>query len=86
MRDYWWFCLSSNRGALLPLLPDDVIIIGDVSSTLINSCWLKPNARLLSVANPEVPLYDEFCALFDELGVQVTESSQVADSLCKALR
>ena len=72
--------------ALLPLLPDDVIIIGDVSSTLINSCWLKPNARLLSVANPEVPLYDEFCALFDELGVQVTESSQVADSLCKALR
>lgn len=71
--------------ALLPLLRDDVIIVGDVSSTLINSRWLKPTAHLLSVANPEVPLYEEFCALFHKLDVEVTDSSHITNALQRTL-
>lgn len=72
--------------ALLPLLPDNVLVIGDVSSTLINGRWLKPNARLLSVANPEVPLYDEFCALFKQLGVEVCDSQEVTQALAALMQ
>ncbi|ASP38186.1 hypothetical protein CHH28_05570 [Bacterioplanes sanyensis] len=72
--------------ALLPLLPEQVIVIGDVSSTLINSRWLKPSARLLSIANPKVALYQQFCQLFERLGVQVLESSQLPSALTHLLQ
>lgn len=67
--------------ALLPLLPKNVIIIGDVSSTLINSRWLKPEARLISIANPKVALYDEFCDFFSAIDVSSCQIDQLTEAL-----
>ncbi|GGY52963.1 hypothetical protein GCM10011297_27220 [Bacterioplanes sanyensis] len=67
--------------ALLPLLPANPLIIGDVSSTLINSRWLRPDARLLSIANPNVDNYEAFCQLFAKLQVQVCSSDELTDNL-----
>jgi hypothetical protein len=67
--------------ALLPLLPAKPLIIGDVSSTLINSRWLRPDARLLSIANPSVANYEQFCQLFTRLNVQLCQSEELPTAL-----
>ena len=67
--------------AILPLLPPDVLVIGDVSSTLINSRWLKPGARLISVANDEAPMYNEFAQLFSKIDVALTDAAQLVQLL-----
>ena len=56
--------------ALLPLLPQKCIIIGDVSSTLINSRWLKPQADILSLRNETVPEAELFSVFFAQIGVE----------------
>lgn len=70
--------------AILPLL-GECIIIGDISSTLINGRWLKPNAKILSIANPEVPLFDEFVTFFNDIGVTSIPVSQLQEQLQQVL-
>lgn len=67
--------------ALLPLLKENIIVVGDVSSTLINSCWLKPASTILSVANENVELYSEFCDLFRKLQVPVLNIDDLQGNL-----
>lgn len=71
--------------ALLPVLKDNIIIIGDVSSTLINARWLKPEATLLSVMNDTLPKYQEFCALFGKLGVSVSDANGIIAAIKEEL-
>jgi len=68
----------------LPLL-DECIIFGDISSILINGRWLKPNAQILSIANPEVPLFDEFVTFFNDIGVTSIPVSQLQEQLQQVL-
>jgi hypothetical protein len=35
---------------LLPLLPDDCIVAGDISSTLLTTRWLRPDLPVLAIA------------------------------------
>lgn len=69
---YPGFCMLPNQipfEALLPLLPADCIIIGDVSSSLINSRWLKPQARILSLQNHTLKEAHLFSDFFSRIGV-----------------
>ncbi|WP_320819659.1 polysialyltransferase family glycosyltransferase [Thalassolituus sp.] len=68
--------------AILPLLPNG-IIIGDISSTLINAKWLKPKANLVSIANPEAPMMAEFKYFFSKIGVETISANEVSDYLSK---
>lgn len=68
--------------AILPLLPNG-IIIGDISSTLINAKWLKPKASLVSIANPEAPMMEEFRSFFAKIGVETIAANEVSDFLSK---
>ena len=56
--------------ALLPLLPPAPLIIGDVSSSLINSRWLKPESRILSLQNQTFAESHVFERFFSQIGVQ----------------
>ncbi len=69
--------------ALLPLLPEKSIIIGDVSSTLINSRWLKPDANILSLHNNAVPEAELFSRFFAQIGVETLEISDLLTSVQK---
>jgi len=70
--------------AILPLLKQP-LIIGDVSSTLINAAWLKPDARIISIANPSVPLYDEFVNFFASIGVKTTAAGSIESIIKSAI-
>ena len=71
--------------AILPLLPYEATIIGDLSSTLINGRWLRPDARIISIKNPEVPLANEFEQFFSEIGVTTVNVDQVLRSTTSSL-
>ena len=70
--------------AILPLL-NQCIIIGDISSTLINSRWLKPEAKIFSIANPQAPLFNEFIEFFAQIGVEAISVDQLEDQLQQVL-
>ena len=63
--------------AILLLLPPGAMIIGDLSSTLINGRWLKPDAQIISIKNPEAPLASEFEHFFSQIGVTSIAANQV---------
>lgn len=71
--------------AILPLLPANIIIIGDLSSTLINSRWLRPSAQILSIKIPDAPLASEFESLFSRIGVTSISADQLSVALGSAL-
>ncbi len=64
--------------AILPLL-NHCLVIGDVSSTLINTRFLLPQAQAISIANPQAPLYQEFMNLFACIGVHTTQAESLMD-------
>ncbi|MCG8315985.1 MAG: alpha-2,8-polysialyltransferase family protein, partial [Pseudomonadales bacterium] len=63
--------------AILPLLPPETTIIGDLSSTLINGRWLRPDARIISIKNPEAALAKEFELFFSRIGVTSVSATEV---------
>jgi hypothetical protein len=63
--------------AILPLLPPEATIIGDLSSTLINGRWLRPDAQIISIKNPEAPLASEFEHFFSQIGVTSIAANEV---------
>ena len=66
--------------AILPLLPSDATIIGDLSSTLINGRWLRPDTNIVSIRNSAAPLADEFEQFFSEIGVTTVNVDQILRS------
>lgn len=70
--------------ATLPLL-HDCIIVGDVSSALINARWLKPGSKILSITNPLNPFSDAFEALFHNIGVESLEVTELDNKLKQVL-
>ena len=66
--------------AILPLLPTGATIIGDMSSTLINSRWLRPDAKIISIRNPDAPLANEFEEFFNLIGVKTFSASDFSGS------
>lgn len=72
--------------ALLPLLRNDILVIGDVSSTLINARWLKPDASLISVELEGLPQTDEFGMLFRDIGVNSIPVSSLEATLLQSVK
>ena len=57
----------------LPLLPEKINLLGDISSTLINSSWLKPNAKIISFIQESTPDVKKFRSLFKDLKISVID-------------
>lgn len=60
---------SVSYEAILPLLKSDVTVIGDVSSTLLLTRWLRPEIETISYRNGTENI--KFEKLFSDLGIQV---------------
>jgi hypothetical protein len=71
--------------AILPLLPHEATIIGDLSSTLINGRWLRQDAQIISIRNPEAPLANEFEQFFSEIGVTTVNVDQALRSTTSSI-
>lgn len=63
--------------AILPLLPPNAKIVGDLSSTLINGRWLKPDANIVSIRNPAATLAEEFEDFFNQIGVTSVGATEI---------
>jgi hypothetical protein len=70
--------------AILPLL-NSCVIVGDISSTLINGRWLKPDTPVLSIKNPNTPSIEAFTALFKNIGVESVEATELEGKLKQVL-
>lgn len=62
--------------AILPNL-SKCVVVGDISSTLINSKFLKPECDAVSIANPDAPLYNEFVDFFKLIGVPTLSATDL---------
>jgi hypothetical protein len=60
---------SVSYEAILPLLKSEVRVIGDVSSTLLLTRWLRPEIETISYRNGTEN--SKFEQLFSDLGIQV---------------
>lgn len=71
--------LLSHKVPFEAILPNlgRCTIIGDVSSTLINSKFLKPDCDAVSIANADAPLYNEFVEFFDVIGVPTLSATDL---------
>lgn len=68
--------------AVLPHL-DNCTIVGDVSSTLINSRFLQPSCDVISISNPNVPMYDAFVEFFSLINVNTVTPNELQSLLTK---
>lgn len=71
--------LLSHKVPFEAILPNlgHCVIVGDVSSTLINSKFLKPDCDAVSIANPDAPLYNEFVNFFKLIGVPTLSAADL---------
>lgn len=61
--------------ALLPLLRDDCIVAGDVSSTLLTTRWLRPDLPVVAIQADEAPP-DALLGLFTRLKIPLVRPGQ----------
>jgi len=54
---------------LLPILRDDAVIIGDVSTVLLTAKWLRPDQQIITIRNPEDYRHDKILPLMKRLGI-----------------
>lgn len=57
---------------LLTMLPDGCIVIGDISSTVLTSRWIRPDLPVIAM-QPGGGMSDSRKALYDKLRIPVTE-------------
>lgn len=67
--------------AILPLISKNSIIVGDVSSTLINTRWLRTDAKIISIENDSLPASEAFLTFFEKIGVKTLKINQALDNL-----
>jgi hypothetical protein len=65
---------------LLPLLNDECLVVGDVSSTLLTTRWLRPDLRVLAIA-PDGAAPTALAALYRRLRIPMVAVDQLADAL-----
>lgn len=54
---------------LLPILRDDAVVIGDVSTVLLTAKWLRPDQQIITIRNPEDHRHDKILPLMKKLGI-----------------
>ncbi len=65
---------------LLPLLKDDCIVAGDISSTLLTTRWLRPDLPVLALIDQYAPL-GTLHTLYESLHIPKVAPSQLGDWL-----
>jgi len=65
----------------LPLLPESCIVIGDMSSTLLSTRWLRPGLTAIAIENRQSPLFADFEPLFNELQIRIVPNEELSDCL-----
>jgi hypothetical protein len=69
-----------------PLLNDHCCIVGDISSTLFTTRWLKPDANIIAVELPALQgnaLNTELIRLFSNLDIPMLQRSEIAARLAQ---
>ena len=70
---------------LAPMLDDQCIVIGDVSSTLFTTRWLKPGAQIVAVELASMArnrkLHNNLIKLFSRLNIPMIEQSDIAGQI-----
>lgn len=61
--------------AMLPLLDDDCIVAGDISSTLLTTRWLRPDLRVIALTGNQ-RVSDELASLYRSLDIPMINASQ----------
>ena len=59
---------------ILPSLPNQTQIIGDVGTTLLTAKWLRPDSRPMAILNSEDPFAKRFIPLMKAMSVKVVSS------------
>jgi len=71
----------------LPLLKDDCVIVGDISSVMFTTRWISEKTRVMAVTLPTTTLghlQDNLFHLFDRLGITRVSIEQLASALKQA--
>lgn len=71
--------------AMLPLL-GNTTIIGDISTTLLSSKWLRPDLRSLSLVFSATPTDNDFLALFAKLEIPMVRDTETLMQLLGTTR
>ncbi|MCF7837072.1 MAG: hypothetical protein K9N49_00415 [Candidatus Marinimicrobia bacterium] len=66
--------------AMLPLLGDDCIVVGDISSTLLTTRWLRPDLTVWALV-PEEGTVGGMAALYRRLGIPLVHSGRLGECL-----
>lgn len=61
---------------VLSLFRSDIMIVGDVGTSVMTAKWLKPNARVYAVLYEDDPFQLSFADLFMQLGLKVVPTYQ----------
>ncbi len=75
---------TTGTEVFTPLLNDNCCIVGDISSTLFTTRWLKPDANILAVELPALQgnaLNTELIRLFKNLDIPLVKRSEIAEHL-----
>lgn len=65
----------------LPLLPESTVVIGDMSSTLLSTKWLRPDLTAIAIENRQSPLFADFEPLFNRLNIRISPNDQLGSCL-----
>lgn len=65
----------------LPLLPESTVVIGDMSSTLLSTKWLRPDLTAIAIENRQSPLFADFEPLFNKLNIKISPNDQLGSCL-----
>jgi len=69
---------------LIPTLDDQCTVIGDISSTLFTSRWLKPDARIVAIELPSMAgseIRTNLIRLFAQLKIPMIPQREIADQI-----
>ena len=75
---------TTGTEVFTPLLNDQCTVVGDISSTMFTTRWLKPDAKILAVELPALQgnaLNIELIKLFEKLDIPLVQHAEIAQRL-----
>ena len=69
---------------MLPLLNDECLVVGDISSVLLTTRWLRPDIAVIALRTmDEIP--DSLSDLYRKLRIEIVAADELTGSLDKLL-
>ena len=63
---------------LLPLLPQGMTVVGDVSTTLLTARWLRPDLKVIAVLDGVSPLERRVLPVMQDMGIETVSQKEMA--------